>query len=382
MKKKIALLLLLMLAFTVVFASCSKTEATKIVPRWDANLVESYEYKITLADFNLAENGNISNPHFKAHGSADDPYYKDFDVRVSEPLEAQDAVRPSSVTGTFTLTISHTDSGCDLLETKQILEVTYDDKNGDLIDETVLQELTQKGLVLSNGGGKITLKSTTETMVEFKHQDNQAPQKSSTKVVGFYVGKVHQEVSIYEISTQYTYEEKNTVVATTLTQNGETTNFENTLKRRGEGSFIDSNQLILYARSLDKSSTSFQSSPSVTIYNPLSQTTQLANFSLTLSANAVLTDETRGELLTKLPVVGVVVDGTAFMSQVSLPKFQEKLPDLFDAQGNGPDVTYYGGFATAKHTTVRFRVNYLSYELTNYKEEIWSALQALVSENK
>ena len=382
MKKRIALLLLLMLALTVVLAACAQAEATKVVPRWDASRVESYEYRITLADFNLAEDGSISSPHFKPHGSQDNPFYKDFDVRAGEPFEAQDAVRPVSVSGTFTLTISHPSSEYDLMETKQVLEVTYNDKDGKLIDKEVLQELSRNNLVVSNNDGKVTLKSTTETTVEFKHQDNQAPIQSSTKVVGFYIGKAHQEVSVYEISTDYSYEDKNTLVKTTLTQNGETTNGEETLKRRSEGSFIDSNQLFLYARSLDKSSTSFQSAPSVTVYNPLSKSLQSANFTLTSSANVVLTDETRGELYTKLPILGITVDGMAFMSQTSLPKFQEKLPDLFDAQGNGPDVTYYGGFSTAKHTTVRFRVGYLSYELTQYEDDIWSALQALVSEKE
>ena len=382
MKKKIALLLLLTLALTTVFVSCGNTATTEIIPRWTDKTVESYEYTVTLADFNLTAEGNVSNPHFSAHGSNSDPYYKDFDVRAGEPFDALDEVRPTAVSGKFTLTISHLEKEYDLLETKQELELTYDNKDGMLIDEAVLEQLTKNNLVVSNSGGKITLKSTTETAVEFTHNEKQAPRRSSTKVIGFYIGKVHQEVSIYEISTEYTYEDKNTVATITLTQNGETSKVENTLKRRTEGSFIDSNQLFTYARSLDKSSGGFQNSPSVSVYNPFSQSMQTATFAFTSSAKVVLTDETRGELHTKIPTLGVIVDGMAFMLQESVPNLKEKLPDLFDVQGNGPDVTYYAGNTYAKHTPVRFRVGYISYELTHYDEEIWNALKSLVSSEK
>ncbi|MCH5159378.1 MAG: hypothetical protein J1F66_00830 [Clostridiales bacterium] len=388
MKKKIALLLLLMLALTTVLAACTQAEATKIVPRWDEKIVETYEYTVTLADFNLTDEGSIGSPHFRTYDSNDGTYYKDFDVRAGEPFDVQDEVCPTAVSGTLTLTISHPDDEYDLLRTKQELKLTYDNKDGNLIDKAVLDVLQKKGLVVANSGNSITLKSTTETTVEFRHKENQAPRKSSTKVEGFYLGKVHQEVSIYEVETEYTYEGKNTIVSTTLTQYDETmdtdktTEFENTLKRRTEGSFIDSNQLFTYARSLDKSSTSFQNSPSVSVYNPFNQSIQTANFAFTYSNNAILTDATRGELYTKLPTLGIIVDGMAFMLQESVPNLKEKLPDRFDNYGYGPDSTYYGQVAYAKHTPVRFRAGYISYELTHYEDDIWNALKALVSSEK
>ena len=391
MKKKIALLLLLTLAMTVILAACRQTEATKIIPRWDERNVESYEYTITLADFDLTSDGKVNSPHFKSYGTDSASYYKDFDVRVGEPFDSQDEVRPTSVSGKFTLTISHPEDGYDLLETKQEMEVTYDDKEGKLIDESVMAMLVAKQLVVSNNGGSITLKSTVETTVQFKHNESQAPQKSGAKVTGFYVGKAHQEVSIYEISTEYTYEDRNTNAATTLTQMNEkgemeTTNYEKRLKRYTEGSFIDSNQVFTYARSLDKSSSSFQDNPSVTVYNPLTQLTQTTTFSFSPSVNAILTDGLRGaqgeELYVKLPALGVVIDGMAFMSQECVPTLQEKLPDLFDAQGKGPDVTFYAIDPYAKHTPLRFRVGYVSYELTHYDDALWNALIALAASDK
>ena len=376
MRKKIALLLLLALALTTVFAACNQPAATKIIPRWDEK-GESYVYAITLADFNLTAEGTVSESHFLSHLNVSDSnyYYKDFDVRAGEPLNSLDEVRPIDATGTLKLTISYSaETKCDTVTTEQYMELTYNNKNGKLIAQDVLAKLKEKDLVVSEDkdNDTITLKSTTETTVVFSHDEKQAPRKSGTKVNGFYVGKVHQEVSDYEISTEYTYESKNTVVAIKLTQDGKTTEIEDTLKRRTEGSFIDSNQLFTFTRSFDKSAGNFQDNPSISVYNPLSQKLQTVNFAFTAAANAMLTDSTRGEdgesLYAKLPTVGVVVDGMPFM-------LQESLPSLLDDNGNGLDSAYYGTFNYPKHTPVRFRVHYISFELAQYDDAIWNALK-------
>ena len=382
MKKKIALLVLLALAMTMILTACNNAEPTDVIPRWKDNVSETYEYTIELADFNLT-NGNISSPHFNSYSDNSEQYYKDFDVRVGEAFEAWDEVRPELVTGKFTLTISHPEKNYDLLETKQELQVTYNNTDNKVISEQALAEMLKvEGLVVSNENGRVTLKSTTETSVEFFHDEDQAPRKSHTKVNGFYVGKEAQTVSNYEVSTTYAYESKNTVVTTTITQNGgEPNTIETTLKRQTEGSFIDSNQLFTYARSLDKSNVSFQDSPSVKVYNPLTQTTQTAFFYLTHSVNAVLTNLPENEqLYVKIPALSVVIDGMPFMLQECAPTLKEKLPDLFDSAGNGPDVAFYAGYAHAKHTPIRFRVGYFSYELSSYDnelEDLWSALKSL-----
>ena len=388
MKKKIALLLLLALALTVILAACRQTEPTKIIPRWDEK-GESYVYTISLSDFNISDE-KVSDTHFRSYTNAADSndYYKDFDVRVGEPLNALDEVRPIAATGTFELTIAYSaETKCDTVSTKQYLELTYDNKDGELIDESVLKMMRDNGLIVSEGDGKITLKSTTETTVVFTHDEKQAPRTSSMKVNGFYVGKAHQEVSNYEISTEYTYESKNTVVASKLTQyvekdgdmKEETTEIKETLKRRTAGTFIDSNQIFTYTRSFDKLSGSFADSPTVSVYDPLSKTLQTANFTYTSAAKAMLTDGTRGEngesLFAKIPTVGVTVGGMPFM-------LQESLPNLLDDNGNGPDSAYYGTFNYAKHTPVRFRVRYVSYELAQYEDVIWEALKSAASSDK
>ena len=383
MKKKIALLAILAIALTTLLAACTgNVVSTKIIPRWDEknSKLETYEYTISLADFDLAADGSINSGHFKATPVEDEKYYKDFDVRLGEVFDSLDEIRPTTVTGKLVVKISQSDEKYyDLLETQQEMELTYDAK---LIKSEFLAEIKSneeaKDILVSESDSAITLKSTTETSVEFLHDESQAPRRSSTKVVGFYVGKAHQEVSIYEISTEYDYQDKNTVVTSALTKDGKTDKLENTLKRRLKGSFIDSNQLLLYARSLDKSSSSFQDSPRVIAYNPLTQLSQTVTFAFSPSANAILNDQTRNaQLFVKIPTLGVVIDGMPFMLQECAPNLKEKLPDLFDAQGNGPDVTRYAGVAHAKHTTLRFRVGYVSYELTSYETELWDALTAL-----
>ena len=383
MKKKIALLAVLILAMTTILAACrGNSEPTKIIPRWEEKTTETYEYTVTLADFDLTADGKVKTPHFNSYGMDDTTYYKDFDVRVGETFDSLDEVRPTSVTGQLVVTIGHTDDKYDVLKTEQELLLTYDNSNG-LIDSETLAAMEANGIVIFNNSGSVTLKSTTETTVEFLHDESQAPRSSSTKVVGFYVGKQHQEMSIYEIATVYVYESKNTVVKTTITQNGKTDTIENTLKRRTEGSFIDSNQLFTYARSLDKASTSFQDNPSVTVYNPTTQETQIVTFSFNPSANARLYDSSRNATLhAKIPTVGIIIDGMPFMLQECAPNFKEKLPDLFDSQGKGPDVTFFAAYAYAKHTTLRFRVGYISYELTSYETTLWNALTALTNSSK
>ena len=213
------------------------------------------------------------------------------------------------------------------------------------------------------------------------HDETQSPYKSGTTVKGFYIGKTHQEASSYEISTEYTYENKSTVASVTLSVNGgQSSKNDYTIKRFTEGTFIDSNQLFMYTRSFDKTSTSFADNPSVAVYNPMSQKMQTANFLFTASAKAVLTNET-SLLYAKVPTLGVLVDGTPFMMQIAAPNM------ITDKSRS--DCTQFGSQWYAKHTPLRFRVGYMSFEL-NYQvgapqvmpqqgQQLWTALNDYAS---
>ena len=369
MKKKIALLLFLALALTTIFTACNSPDATKIIPRWSTD-GESYVYNVTLADF--AESGST---YFNWYDHDGAKYYKDFVIRVGEPLESMDEVRPISVTGTYTLTITHlAEDKYDRVETVQDINVSYALEGGKIkLGNNLFAELTAElnALVVANDGNRVTLKSTTETMVEFNRNDDgkQAPRKSRTEVNGFYIGKVHQEASHYEMTTTYTYESKSTTVESELKRwtgdEVKTEKITNTLKRYTTGKFIDSNQLFMYTRSFDKTASSFQDNPTVAVYNPLTQEMQTASFAFTSAQNARLTND-NAELYAKLPTVGVVVGGMPFM-------LQESAPNMLDENNKGADRAEYGTEWYAKHTPVRFRVGYISFEL-QYEDELWNAL--------
>ena len=371
MKKRIALLVILALVLTAIFSACNSVTATKIIPRWNDG--ESYEYTVSLGDFAASGNNYFNSYDMGERGI----YYKDFVVRAGETFNSLDEVRPLRVYGTYTLTIKQQDE-YDVVTTKQSLLVSYTAQNGKIqLVENDLVELNAelKKLVVNQDADSVTLKSESETMVKFVHNEKQTPVESYTKMNGFYIGKTNQEASAYEISTVYNYEEKRPVAETTLSVNGGgKQTISETLKGQSAGSFIDSNQLFMYARSIDKSSTSFQDNPNVYVYNPFDQSMQVASFAFTREVNAMLNDSTHENFLTKLPTIGVLIDGMPFLLQENAPNFKEKFPDLFDEVGNGPDSVYFGGFTYAKHTPVRFRVGFLSYELSSYPDELYNTL--------
>lgn len=372
MRKRIALLLLMALALTVVLTACAQTAETKIIPRWDAE--ESYVYNVSLADFNTSEGATYP---FNWHGSQDNPYYKDFMISAGESFGNLDEIRPTAVTGTYRLTINRSSDGYDTVEGVQELATTYTMKNGEIvISENVTMPIEEALLQLGEkSADSITFNSVIKTSVTFTHDAKQAPVSSSTEVHGFYVGLAHREISNYKVSTVYNYEGKRPVAEITLTFNGETTEITDTLKGYSQGSFIDSNQLFTYARSFDKSAGSFASSTSVAVYNPFNQTKQNASFAFNAAANALLTNGAE-ELYAKVPTLGIVVGGMPFMLMESAPNFKDKLPDRFDAVGNGPDSAFFGEHPYAKHTPLRFRVGYISFELATYDATLWETLIA------
>lgn len=379
MKKKLALIILLALALTTLLASCSQPDKTPIIPRWSENANEEiYQYTISLADF--AESGNT---RFAAHAHNDVAYYKDFAISIGEAMDSLDEIRPTAIDGTYSIAITYDKStDCNTVVTSMEMHVTYEYKDGkikigneqwlELIPE--LRNPESDFVNIDTAANTITLTSTTDTMVEFKYKEKQAPQKSGTTVDGFYIGKTHQEKSSYEISTVYQYEGKNAVAKVTLSLNGgQATTEEYTLKRYAEGSFIDSNQLFLYARSFDKTSSSFADNPTVAVYNPMNHEMQSASFAFTASANAMLTNGS-DHVYAKVPTLGVSVNGNPFMLQIAAPNMVKDKNDRAQYQA-----TWY-----AKHTPLRFRVGYVSFEL-NYQvgapqsQSLWNALNSYVN---
>lgn len=367
MKRKLALLTLILLALAIALTACTQTKATEIKVRWDTD-GEEHVFAITLADFS-------SSGGFNSYTHDNATYYKDISIYnevLANDSDKLDEVCPQLVTGTYTLSIKPSRDGTSFCEVSatQVLYAMYQDSDlGNISSELQKLVVTGDGNPLGDKAGCTTLKSTTETWVKFENQPSQQPIESSTKVNGFYIGKTFQGASQYEISTKYNFDGKRPVATVTL-NDGEAVEYD--LPKNSTVNIIDSNQVLIYLRSLDKSSTSFQDNPSVYVFDPYTHVGQTANFSLVREQNLRLTDMSRASddntLYTKLSVVGVTVGGNAFM-------VAENLPERINAQGLDQLVN-----GNAKYTTVRFRVGYLAFELASYDDAIWNGLNAKTSE--
>ena len=376
MKRKIALLVLMILAMSILLVACNQTEETTIRARWEE---ETHVFNITLADF-VSENSTSFNA-YTADGvvAGNGTYYKD--IASSNGFYNWDEIRPVAVSGTYIINIKPSDDGIAYCEvkTEQVMYVKYNLKS-DLTNgidfekfselrgaEATAEEYTAVGLTKEDG--TTILKSTTVAEVRFENTKSQKPLESSTKVDGFYVGKVEQALTKYEIQTVYSYENKKPVA--TITLDGNTSEY--TFAKNSAGNFIDSNQILMYLRSLNKTSSGFQDSPSKSVFNPYTQTLQTASFGLAYEYNVILTDSINSRnLATKLNVVSVTVGNNAFMMQENLP---DTLADNLDSYS-----TLSG--LEAKFTTVRFRVGYFAYEIdytSTQNTSSWSEILTALS---
>lgn len=376
--KSIAAIILLLVITATLLVACNNTPVTGFIARFDKK--EHYEFNISLADFN---NNLNDNELFAHYGTDDDPYYKDLAISNAEnySLRNADEVRPTRVGGTYTVDFAMNEGRqYGTLTTKQVLYVQYARKGNGIIVDPVAEtpdvldcfDKLDKFVVtgdddpLKSDADHVTLKSTTDTSVGFYLTDSFKPQESSTKVNGFYVGKTFRGASEYQISTAYDWEGKRPVATVTLTSGGNTQEQSYTLPSAGQVRIIDSNQMLAYVRCFDKSSASFQDSPSAYVFNPYTGKTHVLRFTYAYKFNVILT---RGEETkrTQLSAVGTALDGNPLLMQFNLPKW------LSD---NDLDTTIVGAGSETypKYTTVRFRSGYLSYELSDYDEEIWKAL--------
>ena len=338
MKKIIALALLLVLTLGV-FAACSSVATTEKKVRWEDN--ESWSYDISLCDFN------------SSMSTTSGTYYRDFLYSGElNPLGDQlDRIAPTSLSGTYTITLS-TANDRTTITTTQTMFATYEketidtDKLADYID--------------SQTDTHYTLKSTTDTEVVFLTGVAQTPVSSSTTADGFYVGKQYQGASHYSVQTAYTIDEKSSkyTTATTTIDGGEPI-----ITKISATNVIDNNQVLTYIRSFDKTNSGFQDSPNVMVFDPLTQTTKKMSFVYNASQRFLLEHTFDGttesaQVPTIVNRLDVLMDGMSFMTQVNLPDLTEKGLDRI-----GTDVM---GEYIPQHTILRFRVGFVSYQLTDY----------------
>ena len=344
MKKTIALVLLLILAIGV-FAACNQVQPTERKTRWGEN--ETWTYNISLLDLTPQSIYNAD-------------YYHDF-LASSEanPLAGTlDRIVPNALTGSYVVTVKQDiASDTTTVSTTQTMVAIYD---ANLVDTSIFDQ----SIIVEQSAETISLKSVQETKVVFKN-GTQLPVSSYTKANGFYIGKQNQSMSNYEISTEYKVDGKKVVAKVTQGDKVEEISLANT-------SVIDTNQVLMFVRSYDKAETSFQDNPQIMVFDPLTKSTKRLSMQYTAKQNIVVkhqfADATEPAIVpTMMPRLDVMLDGLAFISQVSLPDMSAKGLDRIST--NVPGVYF------PMHTIYRFRSGFVSYELTGYLTD--SMVQAM-----
>lgn len=336
MKKTLALVLLLILAVGV-FAACNQVQPTERKVRWDKN--ETWTYNISLANFtdSLTDSNITYNRDFLATGE-------------TSPFSGSvDRIAPNKLTGTYVVSISQ-DIANDTttVSTTQTMVAIFD---ANLVDTSRFDQ----SIIVEQTDETVSLKSTQETKVIFKN-GTQLPVSSYTKANGFYLGKQNQSMSNYEISTEYEVKGKKVVAKVTQGDKTEDVTISNT-------NVIDTNQVLMFIRSYDKAETSFQDSPQVTVFDPLTKSTKILSTQYTAKQSVLVEHKFANEtesvkVATQMPRVDMKLDGMAFVTQVSLP----------DMTANGLDriATNVPGVYFPMHTIYRFRSGFVSYELASY----------------
>ncbi len=378
--KKILAAILLVTIFVLTFAltACNNVAVTKVFPRWEDE--EEYVFGISLADFDEDKKGI-----FNTYGENND-YYRDMVISTAEnaALLTSDEIRPNKLTGELVYKISKVDNSTNRkFVTVQKMYAQYSTEDlQNSANYSDLQNMIAEEDPFGDSGFT-TLYSETTTEVVFKNEainDIYIVPVSSKKVEdGFYIGKLYQGVSRYEISTEYNFEGR-TAKVTTVKKDAKGENpvkveKENKLGIAKGGYCIDSNMLLLYVRSLSKSANDFASNPSISVYNAQDNTVYTASFGIMREQKVVLNNG-GSDFLTSLNVVGVTLSGKKAGVQITNQAFmiQENLSDKL--------ATYKTDLVNgnSKYTTVRFRVGIRAYELKEHKTEWIDALS--VSDEK
>ena len=359
--KKFAFILLLVLALALGLTACNQTSPTARVTRWYNQ--EHYEFAITKADLDSAAQGG---------------YAKEYTVRGEANPKEIDEVAPEDISGTFVMDINVNDKLC-TFTTEMTLVSLYSHDYYNKLADSLKDQLNQAGLIVSDDEMRnvwfddtadgVAIKSTTTTSVTFQNDKAQRPTHSEKVINGYYFGATTQEVSASKVVVDYNLDKNKVSVAV-----DDNKAVEKDVKFNKNADVIDSNQLLLYVRSLEKTESSFQDNPSVQVYDPIYNVVRTASFSMTYACQTYISythEKTTGEednpqttvvtepIKAKLTCVAVVIDGQVFMVQMNLPA-------SINNKDSGLDVMKDASSSYNKYTTVRFRSGYKAFELVDY----------------
>ena len=356
MKKSLALLIGVMLVLILTFAACSQPTPTAKYVRFNES--ETHTFKITLSDFANNSNNlfNVYTKKFSQKGEDGKTTettvtcYKDDIIMSTEAtlMNGYDQLRPVDASGTYTMNIQY-GSTTTKYATTQILYSQYNTE--DLQALNCLETLKDYNVTnkeenpFSNNEGRTTLRSETKTEVVFTTDADQTPVSSLTENKGFYIGKIAQAVSNYKYVTTYDFDNKKVTV---------TKNDGEAEERELKVNCIDANQLLMYMRSLDKSSEAFQDSPSVTVYDATTGNTSTVTFALNRQFYLIF-DNNGTQSVISVNALLSSIGGMPFMAQYNLPDMTKV--------GDGYDFLPQSAGKRPKYTTVKFRSGWYSYEM-------------------
>lgn len=386
MKKGLALLVGVLLVMVAAFASCGQAAATAKYTRWDCDSDsknETYTFKISLADFANDHNTLFKNYTKKITQKNSDgtlnettvTCYRDDVVTASEftLMQGYLEVCPVDAYGEFALTISYDSPTTRKLVTTETIYSQYLTRT--LEELECLDIFKGSKLDITNSDenpfeyneNRITLRSETKATVIFTNDENQLPVSSIKENDGYYIGAINKAsinkvnpcgLSSYKYETTYDFTNR---TVTVKKDGGEAE--ERQLNIAKNGSCIDANQILLYIRSLDKSSAGFGSTPTVSVYDVTTNNVSSATFALNREFNLILNNG-GDEVVAKVNAVTVSVAGTPFLAQYNLP----------DITSKGCDSVFLGGQQRCKNTTIKFRSGWYSYELKSHDQEALNAV--------
>ncbi len=361
--KKLSLLLLLLVVLSLTLTACRQPAVTETVARWGN---EKHVFNISKVNWDA--------PSVKV----DDTTFVKNPQYVPEP-SIKDEIEPYNVGGTYSMEIAlqNKDTEC-VFTTEQNLYVQYETAMLEKL-EIWKSEETADGIenakslsdfVVADDDPDCPLEavkdytilhSRTVNTVLFKNEATQRPISSTNKCDGFYLGNIAQDITHYNYSTKYDWENKKV----TVSADGKETDFPLNVNAK----IIDSNQILLYARSLEKTSDKMQDNPSVQVFSAVNNNFYTAAFGyFNYACKTLLVGPDGKDVPVSINFLSIAVDGSVLLSQMNLPDSVNKDSDLDNINNAAAGSSYN------KYTTVRFRAGNFNYELQAYDKAVLDAL--------
>lgn len=373
--KRISVIILLAIALTTIFSACSSTESTDTIARWQDDETQTF----VISKANLTEAAQT----YTVDGTSEE-FVKYPLGRYEYTSTVPDELEPSEIGGTYVTVLDLNDTATEALYStdKHLylkyaktdlaelnIDITSDEWSSFVLYDcetqnqsaTVWDDETLSDVVANNPltpeADYVILYSRQTTSVKFENQKSQHPLESSTKWDSVYFGKTAQTATHCDITVTYDWDEKKLAVA----ENGATT-YETSFSA---STMIDSNQLLLYTRSLEKTSGKFEDSPSVSVFSAVDKQQYTVSFNYFVYTYYTLATTADGDVPVALNLVGASVS--------SMPLFvQTNLPDTVDADS----YSLSGSASYHKYTTTSFRSGLYYYELQTYSDEILNSIKA------